>query len=73
MRPIKVHVSDSGFVDDLVDALRAQDCDAARGRDRIVEVRRGWPREGPGAEYELDGFLRAWEALRPGVAATRVG
>jgi hypothetical protein len=70
---VNVHVSDPSLVDDLVDALRSKGCDAVRAGERIVGVRDGWPTEGAGGEYELDGFLRAWEALHPGVDATRVG
>jgi hypothetical protein len=70
---VKIHVSDPTLVDDLVDALQEKSCEAVRTDARTVEVRDGWATDPDGGQYELDGFLRVWEALHPGVAAMRMG
>jgi hypothetical protein len=66
-----VHLDDSGLVEDLMDRLRDSGCDVARIGPHTVAIRSGWPREDDAAFYELDGFLRAFEALHPGTRATR--
>lgn len=66
-----VHLSDSDLVEDLMERLRASGCIVARIGPCTVEVRSGWPVDEDTAMYELDGFLRVFEALHPGIRATR--
>ena len=67
-----VHLNDSDLVEDLMDRLRNSGCDVTRVDPQTVAIRSGWPPEDDAAFYELDGFLRAFEALHPGTRATRV-
>ena len=69
---MKVEVSDPNLVEDLIGALRDTRCIVVQTGPRTLEVRDGWPTEDEGARYELDGFLRVWEATHPGARATRV-
>jgi len=55
-----------------MDRLRNSGCDVTRVDPQTVAIRSGWPPEDDAAFYELDGFLRAFEALHPGTRATRV-
>jgi hypothetical protein len=66
-----VHLNDSDLVEDLMERLRDSGCDVARIGPHTVAVRSGWPLEDEAAFYELDGFLRVFEALHPGARATR--
>ena len=66
-----VHLNDSNLVEDLMERLRDSGCDVARVDPHTVAIRSGWPLEDDAAFYELDGFLRAFEALHPGTRATR--
>ena len=66
-----VHLNDSDLVEDLMERLRDSGCDVARIDPQTVAIRSGWPLDDEVAFYELDGFLRAFEALHPGVRATR--
>ena len=54
-----------------MERLRDSGCDVARIDPHTVAIRSGWPLEDDAAFYELDGFLRAFEALHPGARATR--
>ena len=69
---VKVEVNDPNLVEDLLGALRDTRCVVVQTGPRLLEVRSGWPTEGDGGRYELDGFLRVWEAVHPGASATRV-
>ena len=71
MAATTVHLNDSVLVEDLMDRLRDSGCDVTRIDPHTVAVRSGWPLEDDAAFYELDGFLRVFEALHPGVRATR--
>jgi hypothetical protein len=66
-----VHLNDSVLVEDLMDRLRDSGCEVTRIDPHTVAVRSGWPLEDEAAFYELDGFLRVFEALHPGARATR--
>jgi hypothetical protein len=66
-----VHLNDPDLVEDLIERLRGSGCIVARIGPHTVAVRSGWPLEEDAAQYELDGFLRAFEALHPGARATR--
>jgi hypothetical protein len=65
-------MNDPDLVEDLMERLRDSGCDVVRIDPTTVAIRSGWPLEDDAAFYELDGFLRAFEALHPGTRATRV-
>ncbi len=69
---MKVEVSDPNLVEDLLESLRSAHCDVVRSGEATIEVRYGWPLEDDAARYELDGYLRAWEAMHPNSSATRL-
>jgi hypothetical protein len=69
---VKVEVSDPNLVEDLLESLRSAQCDAVRTGPATLEVRFGWPLADEASGYELDGYLRAWEAMHPNSRATRV-
>ena len=69
---MRVEVSDPNLVEDLLESLRDAQCDVVRTGPSTIEVRFGWPLEDEASRYELDGYLRAWEAMHPGSRATRV-
>jgi hypothetical protein len=66
-----VHLNDPDLVEDLIELLRASDCIFDRIGPRSIEIRSGWPVRDGGAQYELDGYLRVFEAVHPGARATR--
>jgi hypothetical protein len=68
-----VQLNDPDLVEDLMELLRSSDCVVRRIGPRLVEIRSGWPVRDDAAGYELDGYLRVFEAMHPGVRATRVG
>jgi hypothetical protein len=73
---VKIEVSHTNLVEDLIESLRSSRCDVVRTGERTLEIRGGWPIVDDAAPYELDGYLRVWEAIRGGVhevRATRVG
>jgi hypothetical protein len=67
-----VQLNDSDLVEDLMERLRDSGCDVARVDPHTVAIRSGWPLEDDAAFYELDGFLRAFEAVHPGTRVTRI-
>lgn len=70
---MRLVVSDADVVPDLVDALNAADCIAARTGPKTVEVFAPWLLEGGDAEHaatELVFFVRAWASDHPGFRAT---
>jgi hypothetical protein len=69
---VKVEVSDPNLVEDLLESLRSAQCDVVRTGTATLEVRHGWPLTDDASRYELDGYLRAWEAMHPNSYATRV-
>jgi hypothetical protein len=70
---VKVEVSDPNLVEDLLESLRSAQCDVVRTGAATLEVRFGWPLIDDASKYELDGYLRAWEALHPNSYAARLG
>jgi hypothetical protein len=66
-----VHLNDPNLVEDLVELLRASDCIVARIGPRSIDIRSGWPVRDDAAQYELDGYLRVFEAMHPGARVTR--
>ena len=66
-----VHLNHPDLVDDLVELLRGSACVVDRIGPRSVEIRSGWPVRDDAAGYELDGYLRVFEAMHPGARATR--
>jgi hypothetical protein len=68
-----VQLSDPDLVEDLMELLRSSDCIVRQTGPRSVEIRSGWPVRDDAAGYELDGYLRVFEAMHPGARATRVG
>ncbi|HET6656828.1 MAG TPA: hypothetical protein VFG61_02930 [Gaiellaceae bacterium] len=70
---MKVEVSDPTLVGGLIESLRTTQCVVVRTGDRTFEVRFGWPTRDDASHYELDGYLRVWEAMHPGTYASRVG
>ena len=69
---VRVEVSDPNLVEDLLESLRNAQCDVVRRDASTIEVRFGWPLEDDASRYELDGYLRVWEAMHPNSRATRV-
>jgi hypothetical protein len=69
---VRVEVSDPNLVEDLLESLRSAQCDVVRTGPATIEVRFGWPLEDDASKYELDGYLRAWEAMHPNSWAMRV-
>jgi hypothetical protein len=70
---VKIEVSHSDLVEDLIESLRTSRCRVVRTGERALEIRGGWPLADEAAPYELDGFLRVWEAVHEGARATRIG
>ena len=68
----KVHLSDPDLIEALAERLRGSGCIVARIGPNTIDIRSGWPVDDDAASYELDGYLRAFEALHPGTRATRV-
>jgi hypothetical protein len=68
-----VHLNDPDFVEDLIKLLRDADCVVDRVGPRSIRIRSGWPVRDDAGVYELDGYLRVFEAMHPGARAERVG
>jgi hypothetical protein len=68
-----VRVSDPDLVEDLMKLLRDSGCIVARTGPVSIDIRSGWPVRDDAAGYELDGYLRVFEAMHPGARVTRVG
>jgi hypothetical protein len=66
-----VHLNDPDLVEDLMDLLRGSDCDVRRVGPRTVRILSGWPVRDGASGYELDGYLRVFEATHPGAQAFR--
>lgn len=66
-----VHLNDPELVNDLMELLRNSDCIVDRIGPRSVAIRAGWPVRDDAAQYELDGYLRVFEAMHPGARAMR--
>jgi hypothetical protein len=58
-----VHLNDSELVDDLMELLRGSACIVDRIGPRSVAIRSGWLVRDDAAQYELDGYLRVFEAM----------
>ena len=69
---MKIEVSKPILVEELIESLRSSRCIVVRTGERTLEVRDGWPTRDDASHYELDGYLRVWEAVHPGTQATRV-
>ena len=70
---MKVKVSDPSLIEALSESLRSTGCVVARTASGTLEIRSGWPVRDAASGYELDGYLRVWEATHPDVFAIRVG
>jgi hypothetical protein len=68
-----IRVNNPDLVEDLMELLRGSGCIVARTGPGSIDVRSGWPVRDDLAGYELDGYLRVFEAMHPGTRATRVG
>lgn len=68
-----VRVNDPDLVEDLMNLLRNSGCIVARTGPVSLDIRSGWAVRDDTAAYELDGYLRVFEALHPGARVTRVG
>jgi hypothetical protein len=66
-----VHLNNPDLVEDLIELLRGSDCIVDRIGPRSIGIRSGWPVRDDAASYELDGYLRVFEAMHPGSRATR--
>lgn len=66
-----VHVNEPELVDHLIELLQSSDCVVDRIGPRSVEIRSGWPVRDDAAGYELDGYLRVFEAMHPGARVMR--
>jgi hypothetical protein len=74
---MEIGVSDSTLVDELAERLRSYGYAITRTNGHNLHVgldasRRGAVKVLGSAELELDLYLRAWEARRPGVLVTRL-
>jgi hypothetical protein len=69
---MKVQISDSVLIDDLLESLRAARYIAVRTSDTTVDVRSGWLLPEELAGRELDAYLRVWELRYPKAWAARV-
>jgi hypothetical protein len=67
-----VHLNDPDLVEDLTRLLRDAHCVVDRVGRRSIRIRSGWPVRDEAAAYELDGYLRVFEALHPGASAERL-
>jgi hypothetical protein len=68
-----VHLNDPDFVEELMKLLRDADCVVDRVGPRSIKIRSGWPVRDDAGAYELDGYLRVFEAMHPGARAERLG
>ena len=68
-----IHTDQSRLADDLVENLRGRGCTVERGDGNAVLASIPKSLSVEGSRRELDLYLRAWEAKRPGARATRVG
>jgi hypothetical protein len=68
----RVHLNDPELVEDLIELLRDADCAVDRVGPRSITIHSGWPVRDDAAGYELDGYLRVFEALHPGAQAERL-
>ncbi|HEY7002898.1 MAG TPA: hypothetical protein VH281_01350 [Gaiellaceae bacterium] len=69
---MRVEVSDPDLVEDLIESLRSVGCDVVRAGPNRLDVRFGWPVLDAASGYELDGYLRVWEAMHPNISAARL-
>jgi len=69
---MKVEISDSILIDDLLESLRAARYNAVQTGDTTVDVRSGWLLPEDLAGRELDAYLRVWELRYPKAWAARV-
>ncbi len=67
-----VHLNHPDLVEDLIALLRDADCVVDRVGPRSIRIRSGWPVRDDASGYELDGYLRTFEALHPGARAERL-
>jgi hypothetical protein len=67
-----IHVNDPSLVEDLMQFLRDADCVVDRVGPHSIAIRSGWPVRDDAAAYELDGYLRVFEALHPAAKAQRL-
>ena len=70
---MKIEVSDPSLTEALSESLRSTGCVVVRTALGTLEIHLGWPVRDAASKYELDGYLRAWEAMLSGVFATRAG
>ncbi len=67
---VKIHISDPVVIEELADALAASECTAKQTTRHTLHVEVPWAdEESEQARMELQFFVRAWEARRPGVRA----
>jgi hypothetical protein len=52
--------------------LRDSGCIVTRTSAGSFDIRSGWPVRDDAAGYELDGYLRVYEAMHPGVRVARM-
>jgi hypothetical protein len=67
-----IHLNDPDLVEDLTRQLSDAHCIVDRVGPRSIRIRSGWPVRDDAAAYELDGYLRVFEALHPGAKAERL-
>jgi hypothetical protein len=67
-----VRVNDPDLVEDLMKLLRDSGCIVTRTSAGSFDIRSGWPVRDDAAGYELDGYLRVYEAMHPGVRVARM-
>jgi hypothetical protein len=70
-----IHVTDpgSGSIEALVELLEASGCVVERTGPNTIRIRSGWPLSEDSAPYELDSYLRVFQATHPGARVDRVG
>jgi hypothetical protein len=79
---VQIEIKPSLAADELLEALRDADCVVVRQGEQTLEVISPWPlqpfefehlSDGEQARIEVDFFLTAWLASRPGVEAAVCG
>jgi hypothetical protein len=68
-----IHINDPNLVEELMKLLRDTDCVVDRVGPHSITIRSGWPVRDDASTYELDGYLRVFEAMHPGAQAERLG
>jgi hypothetical protein len=70
---LRIQVNDTNLLDDLRDALGDAECSTAQLSGNTLLVTHPLAVDEAEAKLELEFFLRAWQARRPGAEAELLG